>query len=155
MKRLLVKAFTLIELMIVVAIVAILAAIAIPAYQNYTAKAQLAEAFAFADHSKTAVQSYIQGGGTADLTTANVGLDSNAAGTYVSSVAVTGITSAPVITVTMSPITSTVGIAAKEASAGAIANVIFTGTTSNGVITWACTTTNIPQKYLPATCLGS
>lgn len=56
------KGFTLIELMIVIAIIGILAAIAIPAYQNYIAKAQVAEAFTLADGMKTAIATNLQTG---------------------------------------------------------------------------------------------
>src|ERR1039458_5798301 len=54
------KGFTLIELMIVVAIIGILAAIAIPAYQNYTIRAQVTEGLSLADSFKTAVAEYYQ-----------------------------------------------------------------------------------------------
>ncbi|MDE2296454.1 MAG: pilin [Gammaproteobacteria bacterium] len=58
------KGFTLIELMIVVAIIGILAAIAIPAYQNYTIRAQITEGLSLADGVKTAVQEYYANYGT-------------------------------------------------------------------------------------------
>ena len=68
------KGFTLIELMIVVAIIGILAAIAIPAYQNYTIRAQVTEGLTLADGWKTAIAEYYANSGlwptTANLTAA-------------------------------------------------------------------------------------
>ena len=81
------KGFTLIELMIVVAIIGILAAIAIPAYQNYTIRAQVTEGLSLADGWKTGISEYYAQNGTfpttAQLTTA--GLQAST-GKYVSSV---------------------------------------------------------------------
>jgi type IV pilus assembly protein PilA len=64
------KGFTLIELMIVVAIIGILAAIAIPAYQDYTIRAKITEGLNLADSAKTAVAESFQSGGTVGLTAA-------------------------------------------------------------------------------------
>jgi type IV pilus assembly protein PilA len=64
------KGFTLIELMIVVAIIGILAAIAIPAYQDYTIRAKITEGLNLADSGKTAVAESFQSGGTVGLTAA-------------------------------------------------------------------------------------
>jgi type IV pilus assembly protein PilA len=57
------QGFTLIELMIVVAIIGILAAIAIPAYQDYTQRAQIGEAFTIVSNAKTAIAEYYQTNG--------------------------------------------------------------------------------------------
>jgi type IV pilus assembly protein PilA len=79
------KGFTLIELMIVVAIIGILAAIAIPAYQNYTVRAQVTEGLNLADGWKTAIAEYYANNGTWPATT-NLGGTVASTGKYVKSV---------------------------------------------------------------------
>ncbi|EMU2171654.1 pilin, partial [Neisseria gonorrhoeae] len=85
------KGFTLIELMIVIAIVGILAAVALPAYQDYTARAQVSEAILLAEGQKSAVTEYYLNHGTwpKDNTSAGVASASKIIGKYVKSVTVT------------------------------------------------------------------
>ncbi len=83
------KGFTLIELMIVVAIIGILAAIAIPAYQNYTIRAQITEGLNLADGWKTAIAEYYANYGTWPNVSSLAGT-SNSNSKYVSTVTVTG-----------------------------------------------------------------
>ena len=82
------KGFTLIELMIVIAIIGILAAIAIPAYQNYTIRAQVSEGLSLAGGIETAFDECYankgSAGGTACATLTDLGIDSSITGTYVS-----------------------------------------------------------------------
>src|SRR5690606_10966287 len=85
------KGFTLIELMIVVAIIAILAAIALPAYQDYVARSQVSEAATLAGGAKTAVaEEYANTGTFTGITNSTAGLDAagSITGTYVTSVTI-------------------------------------------------------------------
>jgi type IV pilus assembly protein PilA len=83
------KGFTLIELMIVVAIIGILAAIAIPAYQNYTIRAQVTEGLSLADGLKTSISEYYANNGTMP-SSANLNLTpTNSTGKYVSGITIT------------------------------------------------------------------
>ncbi|EPH8075942.1 pilin, partial [Neisseria gonorrhoeae] len=85
------KGFTLIELMIVIAIVGILAAVALPAYQDYTARAQVSEAILLAEGQKSAVTEYYLNNGIwpKDNDSAGVASASKIIGKYVESVTVT------------------------------------------------------------------
>ncbi|EMT6644567.1 pilin, partial [Neisseria gonorrhoeae] len=95
------KGFTLIELMIVIAIVGILAAVALPAYQDYTARAQVSEAILLAEGQKSAVTEYYLNNGEwpKDNTSAGVASASDIKGKYVKSVTVTN----GVVTAQMKP----------------------------------------------------
>ncbi|ODB34583.1 pilus assembly protein TapA [Pseudoalteromonas sp. BMB] len=122
--------FTLIELMIVIAIIGILAAVALPAYQNYTKKARFTEVVLAAESVKQLVDICFQTRGAGVLancdTADEIGLDADgaAAGTHVASVAVTATTA--VITAT--------GAASVDSS-----TFVLTPTASNGTLTWAQT----------------
>ncbi|MBH2262091.1 pilin [Neisseria meningitidis] len=84
------KGFTLIELMIVIAIVGILAAVALPAYQDYTARAQVSEAILLAEGQKSAVTEYYLNHGTwpSNNTSAGVATSTDIKGKYVEKVEV-------------------------------------------------------------------
>jgi type IV pilus assembly protein PilA len=141
------KGFTLIELMIVVAIIAILAAIAIPAYQNYLVRAQVSEGTVLTDGIKTAVAEYYanHGGWPTDNTAAGIPTsDTSISGKYVSKVDVaTG-----VITATFG------GTQVNSAINGD--TFVLSPTDNGGSVGWTCNSTahaqTVPTKYLPSSC---
>ncbi|MBY4676583.1 pilin [Marinobacterium arenosum] len=130
------QGFTLIELMIVVAIVGILAAIALPAYQSYTARARYAEVISAASPAKTAVEVCVQTGIPADCSTI-VEPAGWSAGGQVTSVTLGG--DATAYTITVVPVASN-GIAAAD-------TYVLTGTPGAGTVTWGisggCTTAGL------------
>ncbi len=141
------KGFTLIELMIVVAIIGILAAIAIPAYQDYTIRAQVSEAMSLGSGVRTAVSEVFQTNGTwpADNTAAGVADAGDITGNYVESVTVSATDPAAgpgIITVLFSGDANPL-----------IAGEDFTleGVDATGSIEWTCGG-SIEAKYLPASC---
>ena len=133
------KGFTLIELMIVVAIIGILAAVAIPAYQDYTAKAQSSEAFVLLDGLKTPVSEAMSNDASTGCT---IPTGAVSAGKYVASMAATA-TGTTVCTLTTT-------YAASGANAKILSKkVSLAYTTATGA--WACAT-DLPTEIKPKSC---
>ena len=148
------KGFTLIELMIVVAIIGILAAIAIPAYQNYTIRAQVTEGLTLGDGWKTAISEYYANTGNWPTQT-NLTGTCNSVGKYESMVTVAA---SGVIEVTY-------GGQANSKINGCILDIV-PYTNANNDVLWRCglatapsgtssggaNNTNVPPQYLPTSC---
>ena len=140
MKQSMQKGFTLIELMIVVAIIGILAAVALPAYQDYTVRAKVSEVVLAASSAKTAVAETAQVNSAMPASLTISSQSSN----WVASVAYTQ-TSASVGVVTVT--TST-----RDSKINGV-TVTMTGTLqANGQVTWLCRAGTMDAKYLPASC---
>ena len=140
------QGFTLIELMIVVAIIAILAAIALPAYQDYVIRSQVSEGSVLADGAKTAVAEYYSNRGTAPTDNTSAGLASAASitGKYVVSLTVSG----GLITTKFSK-----GSPQRANSAIDTSTLIFSPTfgATAGSTVWKCSSA-IAAKWLPVIC---
>jgi len=135
------QGFTLIELMIVVAIIGILAAIAIPAYQDYTIRSQVSEGLNLAAGAKTAVAEYFTNKGTFPSTNASAGLP---AATDIKGNYVTGVANASgVITITYGNKANT-KIKSKTVLLSALDNA--------GSVQWTCKVGTIDSKYVPSSC---
>lgn len=143
------QGFTLIELMIVIAIVGILAAIALPAYQDYTIRSRMAELTAVGAEAKTSIAEYVSSQGRFPSEVSS-GVITKGNGNYVKEVDIVGGNTTGSISIQAS--------SANELGDAASKFLFFTGTldASTRRVLWVCggTGTTVDAKYLPSSCRG-
>ena len=156
MKRLQ-QGFTLIELMIVVAIIGILAAVALPAYQDYTVRAKMSEVILAMSACRTSITEVYQSGSGATPTANSWGCEQTGSSKYVTAVSTSG---DGAVTGTIQSISGSVD--------GSVVTLVPLGTGSTvatwlvnsggGLFGWRCGSTtdgtNVNAKYLPGSCRG-
>lgn len=132
------RGFTLIELMIVVAIIGILAAVALPAYQDYTTRAKISELIVMASPAKLAVSETASSfGNLASVTAANTGYSFPGPTKYVANV-------------TIAPVTGIIEVTSSIPNAAGTITLTPTPV-ADGQLKWVCTS-SIPAKFLPSEC---
>ena len=155
MKRLQ-KGFTLIELMIVVAIIGILAAVALPAYQDYTVRAKMSEVILAMSACRTSITEVYQSGGSQPAAN-SWGCEGGVASKYVAGLSTS---SNGAVTATIQNISAAVNsslVTLIPLSDGANA-AVWTTNSGSGLFGWRCGSitdgTNVNTKYLPGSCRG-
>ena len=139
------KGFTLIELMIVVAIIAILAAIALPAYQNYIKRSKVTEGVVAADACKSSVSEYVASQNTLPTGITQAGCDGFVSSQYVATLTY----NAGAITATYKSIGSDVNGLTYKLEPKDTSHV-----TQGQITAWTCTNSTVAAQLLPATCRG-
>jgi type IV pilus assembly protein PilA len=149
------KGFTLIELMIVVAIIGILAAVALPAYQDYTVRAKMSEVILAMSACRTSITEVYQTGGTPPSAN-GWGCEAGVTSKYVTSISTdaNGAVTAVIQNISSDVNTSTVTLIPMNSSGTAASSSSDMG---KGLSAWSCggTGTTVNKKYLPGSCRGS
>ena len=144
MKRSLQKGFTLIELMIVVAIIGILAAVALPAYQDYTVRAKVSEVILAVSAPRTSISEFYGTNGHMPANATSAAIDVSGS-KYVNNVAYTT-TGADNAT-----LTATAQAIGGSTPTGTVI-LTGTGTSATGKVAWVCTAGTMDAKYVPSSC---
>ena len=153
------KGFTLIELMIVVAIIGILAAIALPAYQDYTVRAKISEVILAASACRTGITEALQTANAADVSAAMPAACTTTASKFVTSVAsdANGVITVVASNANLNALTAATNTLTLIPIQTGVAAVVGTQDGGKTIAGWKCgstPTTTILPKYLPASCRG-
>ena len=137
------QGFTLIEVMIVVAILGFLATVALPAYQAYTDRTKISEIILVADSAKSSISDFYMSAGRMPASTTQANINTNSAQSqYIAAIAFSTTTTTATITYTLQNTTSAAG------------DIAMVGTANANGIQWSCATaaTTVDNKYLPNNC---
>jgi len=133
------QGFTLIELMIVVAIIGILAAVAIPAYQDYTIRAKVTEGMGLAAAAKTSVSEFRLSSNAYPTGNASAGISQTIVSKYVTGVSVAAAG-------------GVISVGLNNTTVGTPGSIVFTPTFANSTVDWNCSLSTVLAKYLPSNC---
>ena len=156
MKKRLQQGFTLIELMIVVAIIGILAAVALPAYQDYTIRAKMSEVILALSACRTSITEVYQSGGSAPAAN-SWGCESSGTTKYVNGISsdINGVVTATITGIAAAVDSNVVSLAPLCTNTNAAS---WAANSGSGLFGWRCGNTNdgttVNTKYLPGSCRG-